>query len=63
MKEEMVLGSTEKMESIAGVIKQCEQRGFVERFVVAGDAFYAPSVHKFYLPEDMAIADIYRYEG
>jgi hypothetical protein len=63
MKTESFLGSTEKMESIADIVRQCEQRGFPERFIASRNELYAPSVHKFYEPEKVKIVNTYRYEG
>jgi hypothetical protein len=63
MKAETFLGSTEKMEGVADVLIEFERRGFMERFIPLKNTLYAPSVHKFYEPEEVKIIDSYRYEG
>lgn len=63
MKQEFILGSIEKIESIADVLSLCEQQGFTERFIVLKNSLYAPTTSRHYLPEEMTIQDLYRYEG
>src|SRR4051794_5704343 len=63
MKQEVFLGSIEKMESLADVLSKCEQQGFTERFIVLKNALYAPTINRRYPPEGLFILDVYRYEG
>jgi hypothetical protein len=63
MKQETLLGSIEKIESLAEILTKCEQQGFTERFIVLKDALYAPSTDNRYSPEEMLIQGVYRYEG
>jgi hypothetical protein len=63
MRAESFLGSTEKMEGVAQILKHCEGQGFTERFIVLKNALYAPSADKIYQPEEIRIVDTYRYEG
>lgn len=58
-----ILGSTIKMETVAEVLKRCEEQGFAEKFIVRNNALYAPSLNKVYSPDRVRIVDTYRYEG
>jgi hypothetical protein len=63
MKQETLLGSIEKIESLADVLSNCEKQGFTERFIVLKNALYAATINKRYTPDELFIMDIYRYEG
>ena len=63
MNGKVLLGNVEKIESIAEVLTRCERQGFSAHFIVLRNSLYVAFTNKHYLPEQLQIQDVYRYEG